>query len=305
MKHTILILILAVVPVAAAQPADTLVTEAEVLAQFDAARALGVDAAGTLFVVDAGKDAVLQLDPDGNLLASLGGPGVHEGQFDEPADIDPTNGLLWIVADAGNNRLQRFSRTFLHMETLPVARIDRFTPGVAGRTVPVGEESGFEDADGRPIAVVTSNANEIFAIDEAQGLVLKWDASRRLERAIGSYDDGEGALVDPVALAVDAASLYVADRGQAAVLVYDLFGGFVRALAPGRADDVRAVTVTGHQLWIILPERILLYHTRGHLLRVLDVQLGESLVDAAHFNGITYLLTPTRLLRTRLDDFGF
>lgn len=300
MKHALLILLFATAPVAAAQPADTLIAEAEALAEFDAARALGVDASGTLFVVDAGKDAVLQLDPDGGLRASLGGPGVHEGQFDEPADIDPTNGLLWIVADAGNSRLQRFSRTFLHMETLPVARINRFTPGVAGRTVPVGEESGFDDADGRPIAVVTSNANEIFAIDEAQGLVLKWDASRRLERAIGGYDDGAGALVDPVALAVDAASLYVADRGQAAVLVYDLFGGFIRVLAPGRADDVRAVTITADQLWIILPERILLYHTRGRLLRVLDVQLGEPLVDAAHFKGTTYLLTPTRLLRTRL-----
>lgn len=300
MKHAILILLIATVHPAMAQPADTLVTEAEVLAQFDEARALGVDASGTLFVVDAGKDVVLQLDPGGGLLASLGGPGVHEGQFDEPADIDPTNGLLWIVADAGNGRLQRFSRTFLHMETLPVARIDHFTPGVAGRTVPVGEEGGFEEADGRPIAVVTSNANEIFAIDEAQGLVLKWDSSRRLERAIGGYDDGDGALVDPVALAVDAASLYVADRGQAAVLVYDLFGGFIRVLAPGRAEDVRAVTIAGNQRWIILPERILLYHARGRLLRVLDVQLGEPLVDAAYYNGTTYLLTPTRLLRTTL-----
>ena len=293
-------LLLAAASVAVAQPADTLVAEAEVLATFDEARALGVDASGKLYVVDAGKDAVLQLGPDGGLLASLGGPGAHDGQFDAPADIDPTNGLLWIVADAGNSRLQRFSRTFLHMETLPVARIDRFTPGVAGRTVPVGEERGLDDADGRPIAVITSNANEIFAIDEAQGLVLKWDASRRLERAVGGYDAGEGTLVDPVALAVDATSLYVADRGQAAVLVYDLFGGYIRTLAPGRAEDVRALTVARDALWIVLPERLLIYQTRGRLLRTLDVRLGEPLIDVAHYGEATYLLTATRLLRTRL-----
>ncbi len=300
MKYAILIFLLAAARLAVAQPADTLVTQAEVLTHFDEARALGVDPSGKLYVVDVGKNVVLQLGPDGGLLASLGGPGAYDGQFDEPADIDPTNGLMWIVADAGNSRLQRFSGTFLHIETLPVSRITRFTPGVVGRTVPIGDTSGGQEADGRPIAVVISNANEIFAIDETQGLVLKWDASRRLERSVGGYDAGEGALAEPVALAVDAASLYVADRGQAAVLVYDLFGGYIRTLAPGRAEDVRALTVTRDELWIVLPERLLVYQLRGRLLRVLDVQLGEPLVDVAHYDGLTYLLTPTRLLRARL-----
>ncbi|MFB3133050.1 MAG: NHL repeat-containing protein [Rhodothermales bacterium] len=301
-RHTIalLILLLGIVHLAVAQPADTVVTQAGVMMLFDEARALAVDPSGKLYVVDAGKEAVLQLDSNGELLASLGGPGAEAGQFNEVADIDPTTGLIWVVADAGNSRLQRFSHTFLHLETLPVARISRFTPGATGRTVPIGDEGGVEEADGRPIAVATSNANEIFAIDETQGLVVKWDASRRLERAIGGYDAGEGALVEPVALATDAASLFVADRGQAAVLIYDLFGGYIRTLAPGRATDVRALTVVRDELWIVLPERLLVYHTRGRLLRVLDVKLGEPLVDVAHYGGMTYLLTPTRLLRAKL-----
>lgn len=302
-RHTIALLIvlfLGAAQLAVAQPADTVVTQAEVLARFSEARALAVDPSGKLYVVDAGKEAVLQFGPGGVLLASLGGPGAEAGQFDEPADIDPTNGLLWVVADAGNSRLQRFSNTFLHLDTLPVARIARFTPGATGRTVPLGAEGGVEEADGRPIAVTTSNANEIFAIDEAQGLVLKWDASRRLERAIGGYDAGEGALVEPVALATDAASLYVADRGRAAVLVYDLFGGYVRTLAPGRLADVRALDVARDELWIVLPERLLVYETRGRLLRALDVHLGEPLVGVAHHKGATYLLTPTRLWRATL-----
>ena len=299
MRYFILFILFGIAPLALAQPADTLITQAVALATFDEGRALGIDPSGTLYVVDAGQDVVLQLGPDGEELARLGGPGAEEGQFDEPADIDPTNGLLWVVADAGNSRLQRFSRTFLHLETLPVARIERFTPGVAERTVPIGD-GGFDDADGRPTAVAISNANEIFAVDEAQGLVLKWDAGRRLERAIGGYDAGEGTLVEPVALAVDANSLYVADRGHAAILVYDLFGGYVRMLAQGRVDAVHALTLTQDQLWIVLPERILIYQLRGRLQRVVDVQLSEPLVDVAHNKGMTYLLTPTRLLRTTL-----
>ena len=301
-RHTtaLLVFLLGIVHLAVAQPADTVVTQAEAVALFDEARALSVDPSGKLYVVEAGKDAVLQFGLEGELLASLGGPGVEAGQFDEVADIDPTNGLLWVVADAGNSRLQRFSHTFLHLETLPVARIARFTPGATGHTVPIGDEGGVEEADGRPIAVITSNVNEIFAIEETQGLVLKWDASRRLEGAIGGYDAGEGALVEPVALATDAASLFVADRGQAAVLVYDLFGGYIRTLAPGRATDVQALAVVRNELWIVLPERLLVYHTRGRLLRVLDVRLGESLLDVAHYKGTTYLLTATRLLRATL-----
>jgi len=297
-RHALVVMLLVgAVHLAGAQPADTVITGATVLVRFDAARALSVDPAGRLYVVDVGRDAVLQLGPDGTRLAILGGPGTEDGQFDEPADVDPTNGLLWVVADAGNSRLQRFSHTFLHLETLPVSRIVRFTPGAQGRTVPVGAERGDGAADGRPIAVVVSSTSEIFAIDETQGLVLKWDASRRLERPIGGYNAGEGALVDPVALAADATSLYVADRGRDAVLVYDLFGGYIRTLAAGRAADVRALAVVRDQLWIVLPERLLVYQTRGRLLRVLDVRLGEPLVDVAHHKDLTYLLTPTRLLR--------
>ena len=300
MRYFILLMLLSVSPYAMAQPADTLITQGIELASFDEARALGIDPAGKIYVVDAGKDVVVQLGPDGTILASLGGPGAHEGQFNEPADIDPTNGLLWVVADAGNSRIQRFSRGFLHLETLPVARVERFTPGVAGRTVPVGDGVGLGDADGRPTAVAISIANETYVVDEAQGLVLKWDASRRLERAIGGYDAGEGALREPVALTVDATSLYVADRGHAAVFIYDLFGGFIRALAPGRLENVSALLAVQDQLWIGLPERILQYTIRGRLHRVIDLKVGEPLVDIAHYNGATYVLTRTRLLRMTL-----
>lgn len=286
--------------VASAQPADTLVTEAATLAFFENARALAVDPAGRLYIADAGEDVIVQLDADGQLLAYLGGPGTREGEFAEPSDIDPTNGLVLVVADAGNSRLQRFSKTFLFLEALPVTRAHRFTPGGAPRTDNLGDEGSADGADGRPIAVETSVANEIFAIDEAEGVVLKWDASRRFERVIGGFDAGAGALEVPVALATDRQRLFVADRGLAAVVVYDLFGGYIGTLAPGRADDVRALAVRDDALWIVLPERLLVYETRGRLRRTLDVRLGEPLIDVALRGRIAYLLTPTRLLATRL-----
>ena len=185
---------------ASAQPADTLAAGA-VLAHFTDARALAADAAGTLYVVDAGADVLVLLSPEGIRLADFGGPGAAEGEFDEPTDVDPTSGLLWVVADAGNGRLQRFTRTFAHLESLPVARVDPGVPGRTARAVSVGEPRDFGAADGRPVAVAVGAAKETFAIDAAQGHVLKWDASRRLERTIGGFDAGAGALVEPTALA--------------------------------------------------------------------------------------------------------
>ncbi len=293
--------VLGVAGAAQAQPADTLVTEAVVLARFEEARALAVDPQGLLYVADAGRDAVVRLDEDGLLRDMLGGPGTLEGRFSEPADIDPTNGLVFVVADAGNSRLQRFSRDFLHLESLSVGRLQQDERTGRGQpTAPFGQANRLGLADGTPIAVATSRANETFAVEAGRNVVLKWDAARRFERVIGGFDERDGRLVAPVALAVDENSLYVADRGRAAVLVYDHFGGFVRTLAEGLAREVCAVTVFGDEIWIVLPERLLVFHRRGRLARVFDVRLGEPLVDVGRRGGLTYLLTPSRLYSTVL-----
>lgn len=281
---------------APAQSVDTVGVEAQTIARFTGAQALAVDPAGTIYVVDGADNVLVLLSPAGLRLAVYGGPGSAEGEFDQPADVDPTNGLLWVVADAGNGRLQRFSRTFTHLESLPVRSSDLFRPGHAARTVHVREHSIEESGKGYPVAVAVNAATETFAIDEVQRVVLKWDASRRLERSIGGYSAGQGALVEPVALATGEDALYVADRGQQAVLVYDFFGSYIRTLAAGRAADVRALTVVDSALWIVLPDRILVYEPTGRLQREVHVLLDEPLRDADSWKGRTYLLTSTQLL---------
>lgn len=298
------ILILLLLPlVAAAQPVDSWLTEMRSVAEFQDARALAADPMGRLYVVDGGQDAVFQLDARGVLLETLGGSGTGEGQFDQPQDVDPTNGLVLLVADAGNNRLQRFSRTFLPLGSIPVGRVDRFAPGAESATLNIGSEGGVQEADGRPIAVITNNATETFAIDANNNVVLKWDVSRRFERVIGGFNAGDGALEKPVALAADGQSLYVADRGHEAVLVYDAFGSYVRTLAPDLAQEVRAVSVAGNELWIVLPHHILVYSTRGDLLRTFAVRLGDPLVDVQRVGDTLYLLTSSRLyIHSIIDD---
>lgn len=283
-----------------AQLGDSLISHAEEIAAFREAKALAIDPSGILFVVDAGSENLQSFEPLGKPIQTYGGPGTANGQFDEPTDIDPTNGLLWVVADAGNSRLQRFSRKFQHLESLQVARVTRFTPGVTERTANIGGEGSVQEADGFPIAVVVTRTSETFAIDAAQNVVLKWDASRRRQQAIGGFDSGEGALVEPIALAANDNSLFVADRELASVLAYDFFGGYERTFAPGRAEEVKALAVVEQDLWIVLPNKVMIYEAQGGLRSVLDVDMGEELVDVDFYAGYVYFLTSTRLLRTAL-----
>ncbi len=139
----------------------------------------------------------------------------------------------------------------------------------------------------------------MYAVEEVQGLVLRWDDRRRFDRIVGGFDTGEGALREPVDLALGPdGRLFVADRGHAAVLVYDRFGLYLRRIASGTARDLRAVAVVGDRLVLVLPGRLLVYSLDGRLLATLAVQLDELLVDVAGTERGLVVLTPTRLFAT-------
>ncbi len=271
-----------------AQAPDTVLRAQEILAHFQDARALAVDTRGFLYVADAGRDVVDKLAPDGTVLASIGGPGSDHGQFDGPSDVDPTNGLVVVVADMGNGRLQRFSGASLHMETLPVLRSEAF--------LSAGEQDGSE---GQPVAVATSPSSEIFALERFEGVVLKWDAWRRPERVIGAYGNAGASLREPVALAVDESWLFVADAARDAILVYDHFGGFSGTLAEGLAHLTRAMAAQDGHLWLVRSDAVVV-HLPGGAVRTLGVDIDEDLVDASPYGGFLYLLTPSRLLRAAI-----
>ena len=78
---------------------------------------LAADPRGQLYVVDAGLSTLYRLDVEGNVLARMGGPGSGDYEFDEPIDVAVSSGLVLIVADAGNHRLQWFSSEFRHLDT--------------------------------------------------------------------------------------------------------------------------------------------------------------------------------------------
>jgi DNA-binding beta-propeller fold protein YncE len=282
----------------AAQEADTTITEVSTLATFQDPIALAADPVGVLYVVDATSSSITRISPAGVVLSTHGGPGRGEYRFDEPSDIDVSAGLIWLVADAGNSRIKRYSSEFLHLASMPVDLSSFAVQQSAGRGGFREEEGApLEYAAGRPISVAATISDETFAIDAESGSVVKWDASRRIERAFGKIE-GDKQLVEPVSIAADVeGNVYVADRGLEAVLVFDRFGTYIRVLADGLARDIETVYTRGQRLFVVLPNRLLVYDLNGLLLRTYDVRLGEPLRDVAVADEALFLLTVRRLVR--------
>lgn len=271
------------------------------IASFQDARALGVDPSGRLYVADAGAQVVVRLAADGTVTDRLGGPGVRSGQFDEPADVDPTNGLTLYVADTGNGRIQVFSRRLKHIESLPAGTgYDALGAGARQPVYDVGRDGPDARATGRPIAVVSTESEAVAAIDADQGVVLRWDAQRRPQAPIGGYEDGAGALAEPVALATLNERLYVADPGQEAIVVFDAFGTFDRRLPLPGVEAVESLSVHRGRLWVVTPRGLHALDPQGRRLRHLRWALEAPLVDAVRREDTLFALTAERLYRVQL-----
>ena len=281
------------------QAVDTIRTTAVPHDALIDARGLGVDPAGLLYVADAGRDVVVKMDADGRLLATIGGPGSQQGEFDDPSGVDPTNGLVLFVADAGNRRIQIFSRSNAYLGSLPLGRSGRESAARATYRRQDGELDGI--SSGIPVSVATSASNEVFAVDANHRAVIKWNENRRQADVIGGVDGGRGTLGDPVDLWVGPeATLYVADRGAGVVTVYDLYGTFVRAIGSGLLTDARAVTVASDTIFVALDRTVLLYDRSGRLLRRLEVDMPASIVDlVAGQDGSLFALSSERVYRLR------
>ena len=286
---------------AIAQPADTLRATPLSGPDFVDARAIGMDPFGVIYVADAGRDVVYTMNEHGERLSVLGGPGSKEGAFDDPVGVDPTNGLVLYVADAGNRRIQIFSRSGAYLGAVPLMRTGE---DVSARvTYRRRDEAVVDYSSGIPAAVATSSANEIFAVDMDRGVVRKWDQDRRPAGVIGDIGPGRGVLVEPVDIAIGANRLlYVADRGAKSLMVYDQYGTFVRTMGVG-LSELCAVVATGERVYAVLAHSLVVYDEIGRFERRLEIDMDTHIVDvAAGTDGTLYVLGAQRVYLLALSE---
>jgi sugar lactone lactonase YvrE len=192
------------------------------VAQFNQPSGIAVDAAGTLYVADAGNSTIRQVTPTGvvsTLAGSAGVTGSADGsgaaaQFNQPSGIAADSAGNLYVADAFNNAIRKIT---VAGEVSTLAG----SAGVAGRGSADG--SGSAARFFNPAGIATDTAGNLYVADTGNQTIRKITAAGVVSTLAGSVGvcgsaNGSGTAAQfcsPAGIATDTAgNLYVADTGN-------------------------------------------------------------------------------------------
>ena len=173
--------------------------------EFSQPAGVAVSKSGQVYVADSKNHRIQKFSNTGQGLLSWGTPGVGSGQFQNPNGIavNPEDGTLYIV-ESGTNRVQWFADA-THLATWELEELGGFDT----RSVTV-------DKDGK-----------VYVVNTSGGLIHRISGNT-IEQTISSQGTGDGQLSGPWDAAVDAnGNIFVADRGNNRVQVFDKNGAFV------------------------------------------------------------------------------
>jgi DNA-binding beta-propeller fold protein YncE len=239
-----------------------------------------------------------------------GGRGSEAGQFDGPLGIAYERTATVLVADVGNDRIQRFSSDGNPIGTIGApgagpGQLDRptgvavdsrgnvFVADAGNRRLQEFDRDGafvreWSAPDGGfvDLADVATDEDRIFVLDAGAGRVVRLDAEGGIT-SWGSPGRGDGQLREPTGLAVANGEVVVADSGNARVVVFTADGEFVRSWPVaewlGGTDRAADVTAEGDRLWLSSPatDSILVRRVDGSNVGALQPREVERLEGPA------------------------
>lgn len=216
-----------------------------VFGDFSRAHAVCLDPQGNVYVADGGTNTILKFDGEGKLLASIGGYGWGQLEFDQPYDVCATNGLDVFVADYGNHRIQRYNRKLEYIGTLYTR-----------------ESSNELQRFGYPKGIAINRFGDLFVCDTENRRVLKISGFTRVVSSIGGIDAGKGRLVDPKALDVDSQdNLYVLETNR--IVVFDNFGNYLRTLGTDKLRSASGFCVAQPSVFVAQEDTVLEFTLEG------------------------------------------
>ncbi len=83
----------------------------------------------------------------------------------------------------------------------------------------------------------------------------------------------------------------MADSGCDCIVVFDLFGTFIRIIAEGRLSNIKTVDRTPNGIVVVTGHRLIEFTEDGRRLRDIEVMVQDDLIDAAYHDGRFILLT--------------
>jgi tripartite motif-containing protein 71 len=135
---------------------------------FDGPRGIAVDRQGNVYVADTNNHRIVQLSPDGDVLADWGESGGRPGQFSLPSGVAVDDAGIVYVADTANQRIQRLSPSGEPMEVWTSA-------GPQGG--PLALPSGVALAPDGSVYVADAGNRRLLKLSALGEYLGQWDAT--------------------------------------------------------------------------------------------------------------------------------
>jgi hypothetical protein len=193
---------------------------------------LAVDPFHNTYVVDAGANELVKLGASGAVLQRSGGPGWGHGSLDRPSDVAAT-GLDVYVADYGNHRVIRLDRDL----------------GLQGAGTNAEGEEGASDF-GYPRSVAVTRFGDLLVVDGENRRVMAFARDGADGKPFGDFRAGKGALGAPVRVRVTSSDRVVV-QDSAALVMFDIFGNYMRTLGRDMFPALRSFAVDGKNLYVL------------------------------------------------------
>jgi len=178
-----------------------------------------VDSKGQIYVVHRGKQPILEFNPDGSFVRSIGQGLPFEGPHS--VRIDPQDNLWYI--DAGTNLIIKFD-TQKRVQMVLGRRPEPWTwaTHVIERAIP-GPANFYQPTD-----VTWGPDGTIFVADGyGKSRIAKFNKEGNLVKSWGERGTGPGDFNTPHSIVIDPQNnLYVADRQNGRIQVFDTEGTF-------------------------------------------------------------------------------
>jgi sugar lactone lactonase YvrE len=172
----------------------------------DSPSGIAVDSSGNVWVVDADKNQVVELNSSGREVRSFGTSGSGNGQLNSPEAI-AVHGSDVYVADTGNNRVEEFTTAGKYVAT------------IGGSGTGNGQFT-------QPEGVAVDSSGTVYVADTQGNRVEEFTSAGTFSKSLTT------GMNDPQGLAIDASGdLWVADNG-----IYDAGGDAVHEYSPAGAQ---------------------------------------------------------------------
>jgi sugar lactone lactonase YvrE len=222
---------------------------------FGGTSGIAFNSKGHIFVIHRGPLPLMEFDADGNFIRGFG-----DGMFTRPHGLRiDADDNIW-ATDVADNMVYKFA---------PSGRLTMVL-GVKGQT---GEWHPYKHLRlfHEPNEAVVGPTGDIYVLQghgKANSLVLKFDRDGNFIKTWGGTGKGKGEFDLPHSLVFDAEGLlYIADRNNARIQVFDADGTYIRESAHPGTPCGLCMSADGH---------IFLAH--GHTGEIMKLDLAGNVV---------------------------